>query len=980
MSIKTLLSNIDDLLIQLQPNEIELIRRKQHEVSLKASLKSNFGAESFAISASLNHTLLPNEAIELTQLLPKKQCDKWCSLVNKALCQEASSEYSNNEQTSFDDSRISCSAKISASLSNAANDTPTPKIDIDSIRHSIKNNYVTTEIGNCTFRLSPNNLSSLFMCAILEEADASIGNDHLLKRSLMLIKAWCLYESTMFSYKSISKLFGYESLVVIVLWLFSSRDQRHHPIDHPFRALMYFLEEMSVLDWERFYITTTGLEPVSGSSTETFGGGLKPGCTVGSTGERVSGEPPSLLQLNIANIVDTYRTRYESFFVDESSCGEEGERSGGVTVSNSFNGGQRDSFTMRDSTGNELRDSVATTDLQVVGNRDRLDSSNSILSTGSGGRSSASTKGSRPSSPGGAGSPLSPNDAFNSTSISPNTSGQGGSGSQNMSPVTPIQSGVGAAGLGRRFEPVNGMVVLDPIDPTNNLVLSENACSFLCKDMVRKVFKRGLRGTRQMLNQIIRSPATTPTVAPTNLANQVMPLTIQMIKARQFNIAMEVKTQKEQSERMKSLQTYQNSLNFKTSFGGLFGETFTPGGQEEADANVAQEKEAEFKFDLNTPISDVESIIRHAELVSSTKITAESIINLVIQVLNQYGPLPIGEIGKQLQTKTGNPEFPKVLKKAFSGLKKFISSYPNLFKFGDNHNFNPLVYVVNTGDPNHVKNNSTVTPHFFMHTQQQQQLQQIMNSHTHPKYPSRQNSLDGGGASLVSSLYSNSRQNSSDSIGSSSVASLRNQHRSHTKPTSPPPDHFNHYHNNDFSGSSAQQNYSLGGSSMLGGDDAIPSRRGKGYIQQRASLGSLTGSDQQQQAPGGVRSLSMPNAGQVAADLQREFGNSQGGRSTSVDNNNSSSGSVADSRGHQQWPDGIVVGVPTGPSQHQPHDAFAMGSRFSRMSEDVDFGMANRMQERLSDISEHDTSGRSFPTGPGPGDGESAGGRKGSLW
>ena len=39
-------------------------------------------------------------------------------------------------------------------------------------------------------------------------------------------------------------------------------------------------------------------------------------------------------------------------------------------------------------------------------------------------------------------------------------------------------------------------------------------------------------------------------------------------------------------------------------------------------------------------------------------------------------------------------DFPKLLKKGFSGLKKFISNHPDLFRFGDNHNFNPVVYLV----------------------------------------------------------------------------------------------------------------------------------------------------------------------------------------------------------------------------------------------------------------------------------------------
>jgi len=100
------------------------------------------------------------------------------------------------------------------------------------------------------------------------------------------------------------------------------------------------------------------------------------------------------------------------------------------------------------------------------------------------------------------------------------------------------------------------------------------------------------------------------------------------------------------------------------------------------------------EFGYLKSIDTVQRIIREAELVASTKITEESIIILVNQILEQFGALPIGEMGKELQIKTGNDDFPKLLKKGFSGLKKFIIAHPKLFRFGDNHNFNPVVYRV----------------------------------------------------------------------------------------------------------------------------------------------------------------------------------------------------------------------------------------------------------------------------------------------
>lgn len=53
-------------------------------------------------------------------------------------------------------------------------------------------------------------------------------------------------------------------------------------------------------------------------------------------------------------------------------------------------------------------------------------------------------------------------------------------------------------------------------------------------------------------------------------------------------------------------------------------------------------------------------------------------------------------------------DFPKLLKKRFGGLKKFIFSHPEFFSREDNHNFNPVVFVVGQGStfPHNVVVNS----------------------------------------------------------------------------------------------------------------------------------------------------------------------------------------------------------------------------------------------------------------------------------
>jgi hypothetical protein len=54
----------------------------------------------------------------------------------------------------------------------------------------------------------------------------------------------------------------------------------------------------------------------------------------------------------------------------------------------------------------------------------------------------------------------------------------------------------------------------------------------------------------------------------------------------------------------------------------------------------------------------------------------------------------------QLMTPRLPTDIPKIIKRTYQGLKKFISAYPNLFYFDTNHNFNPKVHMCSADAPN----------------------------------------------------------------------------------------------------------------------------------------------------------------------------------------------------------------------------------------------------------------------------------------
>ena len=164
--IEILTSVVDNLIwnLVLLSSESEIIT--QNNEWIKTALLNGFGATSFMIGAALSNTLLPDEDIEITQIIPKKQCFNWFAIANDSI-----------------------NAEIARSTQQMVG-------EIESIAIFPKKNRIKVNIFDYDFNLSPNNLSSLFLTAIIEEIDEEIiGNNHLFKRSLMLIKSWCFYES-----------------------------------------------------------------------------------------------------------------------------------------------------------------------------------------------------------------------------------------------------------------------------------------------------------------------------------------------------------------------------------------------------------------------------------------------------------------------------------------------------------------------------------------------------------------------------------------------------------------------------------------------------------------------------------------------------------------------------------------------------------------------------------------------------------------
>ncbi|KAI7984220.1 hypothetical protein LOK49_LG15G01118 [Camellia lanceoleosa] len=114
-------------------------------------------------------------------------------------------------------------------------------------------------VQNIVIDISFNQLGGLCTLCFLEQVDRLVGKDHLFKRSIILIKAWCYYESRILGAPhGLISTYALETLVLYIFHLF------HASLDGPLAVLYRFLDYFSKFDWENYCISLKG--PVSKAS------------------------------------------------------------------------------------------------------------------------------------------------------------------------------------------------------------------------------------------------------------------------------------------------------------------------------------------------------------------------------------------------------------------------------------------------------------------------------------------------------------------------------------------------------------------------------------------------------------------------------------------------------------------------------------------------------------------------------------------
>eukprot|EP00808_Paulinella_micropora_P012735 g34703.t1 len=112
---------------------------------------------------------------------------------------------------------------------------------------------VKFRVDNVLVDVSANTRDALGTVLFFEEADRKFGQDNLFKRTLLIAKAWCLYESHILaSHNSLLSTYALETLVLYILNMFSSMATT------PLQVLEHCLTHLATFDFDKYCITAVG--------------------------------------------------------------------------------------------------------------------------------------------------------------------------------------------------------------------------------------------------------------------------------------------------------------------------------------------------------------------------------------------------------------------------------------------------------------------------------------------------------------------------------------------------------------------------------------------------------------------------------------------------------------------------------------------------------------------------------------------------
>ncbi|KAL5796030.1 hypothetical protein ACOSQ2_000850 [Xanthoceras sorbifolium] len=217
-----------ELIACIQPNPFSEERRKDVADYVQRLIAKCFACQVFTFGSVPLKTYLPDGDIDLTAFSDNQNLkDTWAHQVRDMLENEEK-----NENAEF---RVK---------------------EVQYIQAEVK--IIKCLVENIVVDISFNQLGGLCTLCFLEEVDHMINQNHLFKRSIILIKAWCYYESRILgAHHGLISTYALETLVLYIFHVFNNS------FAGPLEVLYRFLEFFSKFDWDNFCLSLWGPVPIN---------------------------------------------------------------------------------------------------------------------------------------------------------------------------------------------------------------------------------------------------------------------------------------------------------------------------------------------------------------------------------------------------------------------------------------------------------------------------------------------------------------------------------------------------------------------------------------------------------------------------------------------------------------------------------------------------------------------------------------------
>ncbi|KAK8962448.1 hypothetical protein KSP40_PGU015463 [Platanthera guangdongensis] len=217
-----------ELINCIQPNRPSEERRNAVANYVQRLIMSCFSCQVFTFGSVPLKTYLPDGDIDLTAFSKNDDLkDTWANEVRLVL--------ENEERSENAEFRVK---------------------EVQYIQAEVK--VIKCLVENIVVDISFNQVGGLCTLCFLEEIDHLINQNHLFKRSIILIKAWCYYESRILgAHHGLISTYALETLVLYIFHVFNNS------FAGPLEVLYRFLEFFSKFDWENFCVSLCGPVPIS---------------------------------------------------------------------------------------------------------------------------------------------------------------------------------------------------------------------------------------------------------------------------------------------------------------------------------------------------------------------------------------------------------------------------------------------------------------------------------------------------------------------------------------------------------------------------------------------------------------------------------------------------------------------------------------------------------------------------------------------